>query len=75
MVLVEKMEKILVIYLSEDNAVTQSLTEDSDIFCQIINQVKKGLIGDLYNAAPENGSLQSALSDLGAKHTQNSYRI
>ena len=80
-------ENIGSVYLSDDNAVgINLLTEDSDIFCQIINQVKKeneplpgipsvrpGFF--FINAAPENGSLQSALSDLGAKHTQNSYRI
>lgn len=75
------------VYLSLDNALgINLLTIDAEIFCQIIQQVKtdyeplpaKPSVRPGFfhvNVAPENSVLKLALADIGAKHTQNSYRI
>lgn len=75
------------VYLTEENAVgINLLTIESDIFYQIIQQLKSNyeplpakpsVRPDFFyvNAAAENSALKLALADIGAKHTQNSYRI
>ena len=75
------------IYLTQENSVGINLqTHDSNLLCKIIQQVRSEneplpaipsvRPGFFYvNAAPQNTLLQNALHDLGAKHTQNSFRI
>ena len=86
--LVKRDEEVIgSVYLTDENSLgINLLTTDSGIFCQIIQQLKRNYEplpakpsvrpGFFYvNAAPENSCLKLALADMGAKHTQNSYRI
>jgi RimJ/RimL family protein N-acetyltransferase len=80
-------EKIGSVYLSVDNAVgINLLINDSDSICHIINRLKKDfeplpLVPSVrpnfffVNVAPDNDDLKQSLTDLGAKHVQNSFRI
>ena len=75
------------VYLTKENSVgINQYTNDSLLLCKIIQQIKTEneplpaissvRPGFFYvNVAPQNIPLQNALADLGAKHTQNSYRI
>ena len=75
------------VYLTQENSVGINLqTNDSRLLCKIIQQVRSEneplpaipsvRPGFFYvNAASQNTLLQNALHDLGAKHTQNSFRI
>ena len=75
------------IYLTQENSVGINLqTNDSRLLCKIIQQVRSEneplpaipsvRPGFFYvNAAPQNTLLQNSLHELGAKHTQNSFRI
>ena len=80
-------ENIGSVYLSKDNAIGMNLvTEDSDMFCKIVHKVKKeneplpaipSVRPNFFfiNVAPKNNALHIALADLGAKHTQDTFRI
>ena len=73
--------------LTKENSLGINLYKnDSLLLCKIIQQIKteneplpaisSARPGFFYvNVAPQNIPLQNALADLGAKHTQNSYRI
>ena len=75
------------VYLTQENSVGINLqTNDSRLLCKIIQQVRSEneplpaipsvRPGFFYvNAARQNTLLQNALHELGAKHTQNSFRI
>jgi UDP-4-amino-4,6-dideoxy-N-acetyl-beta-L-altrosamine N-acetyltransferase len=75
------------VYLSQENSVGINLqTHDSNLLCKIIQQVRSEneplpaissvRPGFFYvNVAPQNTPLQNALTDLGAKLTQSSFRI
>ena len=75
------------VYLSQENSVGINLqTLDSNLICKIIKQVMSKneplpaipsvRPGYFYiNVAPQNTALRFALDDLGAKLTQNSFRI
>lgn len=75
------------VYLTQENSLGINLqTHDSNLLCKIIQQVRsknKPLPsipsvrpGYFYvNVAPHNAALRFALDDLGAKLTQNSFRI
>lgn len=75
------------VYLTNENAIGVTLLyQDSEIYCQVIQVVRMQndplppipSVRPAYffvNAAPENFPLQHALMDIGAKHTQNSYRV
>jgi hypothetical protein len=75
------------VYLSQENSVGINLqTHDSNLLCKIIQQVRSEneplpaipsvRPGYFYvNVAPQNAALRFALDDLGAKLTQNSFRI
>lgn len=80
-------ENIGSVYLSEHNGVgVNLLTEDPDMFCHVVHQVKKenetlpaipSVRPEFFfiNISPQNNSLRTALVNMGAKHIQNSYRI
>ena len=75
------------VYLTNDNAMGINLqTEDSKILGKVICKLREEnnplpeapSVRPSYffaNVAPSNLALQQALADLGAQHTQNSYRI
>ena len=75
------------VYLTNENAIGVNLSgQNSEIYCQVIQVVKEQndplrpipSVRPAYffvNAAPENAPLQHALLDMGAKQTQNSYRV
>lgn len=75
------------VYLTQENSVGINLqTHDSNLLCKIIQQVRSKneplpaipsvRPGYFYiNVAPQNAALRFALDDLGAKLTQNSFRI